>query len=795
MDLNVDDPNNFTITPNENGTELVCFKDSISSGSSLWLDNSLRTNVPIFALQLAFILALNRLFLALSKSSHVPRIVVNIFAGMIMGPSFLGQWEDYRKTIFPFHIMMPVETVAGLTLVYYVFLIGLEADLKTLRRCRKKSIILAISGTIFTVPIGFGLYYLLLTNFGSNPMPPSHRTSHFHGAMIWGFTLSCSEFREIAYILSDLKLLLTENGQLALTASLINDLINWIFLPVAINEFCYDSIIILTVTILIGFACWYIFHPGAEWILNKIGTRDKEFIETEVVFLLHLVLVFGLISDGLGAHSITGAYFLGLIIPKGMLSDTIQDKVLDFVADFMMPLFFAVIGQRMKIDEWPWMTVIVVVVMAFIAKILSTSLVFFINRMPLVEGLTVGLLMNTKGIVSIIILNSARNKLELNSTAFGVMLLTCWLMTVPVGPVLAATKTFASNNFLDRSHRRTMQGTRPDSPLRVLACVHTKRDANVIINLLKESCPSVKSPIQVIAVELIKMTKGWSHHAASSLIIKDAHKPSFSTKSSRSGSFKDDNNDNNDTLGSFDNLTQAIFVEKMRILSSYKSMHKDIFNLAKQRGVTLILTTIYKEPTYDGLGAGAATARAANIVNRDRASKDKKKVVLENLVEGTPCCLAIFVDRGFGQKRAKVQKLAMLYVAGLDDREALSYAWRMSRNPEAQLTVVRLVWDNPNDQFDETDEQCLTSFVRQTLDTPWVKYMEKTVKNEKETVTLLNKVANKGFDLFIIGRGNGRKMSLAQTEDPVLEEPALGPLGDTLSDLNSAAKTSILILQ
>ncbi|KAE9599644.1 putative cation/H(+) exchanger CHX21/CHX23 [Lupinus albus] len=191
----------------------------------------------------------------------------------------------------------------------------------------------------------------------------------------------------------------------------------------------------------------------------------------------------------------------------------------------------------------------------------------------------------------------------------------------------------------------------------------------------------------------------------------------------------------------------------------------------------------------------AATARAANIVNRDRASKDKKKVVLENLVQATPCCLAIFVDRGFGQKRAKVQRLAMLYVAGLDDREALSYAWRMSRNPEVQLTVVRLVWDNPIDQFDETDEQCLTSFVRQTMDTPWVKYMEKTVKNEKETVTLLNKVANKDFDLFIIGRGNGRKMSLAQTEDPVLEEPALGPLGDTLSDLNSAAKTSILILQ
>lgn len=153
------------------------------------------------------------------------------------------------------------------------------------------------------------------------------------------------------------------------------------------------------------------------------------------------------------------------------------------------------------------------------------------------------------------------------------------------------------------------------------------------------------------------------------------------------------------------------------------------------------------------------------------------------------------MDRGFGQKRAKEQRLAMFYIGGADDREALSYAWRMSRNPEVQLTVVRLVWNNPNDEFDETDEEYLRLFVQQTMDTPWVRYMEKVVKDEKETVILLNKVGNKGFDLFIIGRGHGRKMSLAQTVDPVLEEPALGPLGDTLSDLNSAAETSILILQ
>lgn len=224
-------------------------------------------------------------------------------------------------------------------------------------------------------------------------------------------------------------------------------------------------------------------------------------------------------------------------------------------------------------------------------------------------------------------------------------------------------------------------------------------------------------------------------------------------------------------------------------------MHQDIINLARRRGVTLILTTLCKQPTYDGLGAGAATTRAVNIFNRDNASKDEKKVVLESLVKDAPCCVAIFVDRGLSHKRSKEKHVAMFYIAGADDREALTYAWRMSKSPEVKLTVVRLVWENPDDEFDETDKEFLKGFVQQTVDMPRVRYLEKVVKDEKETVKLLNKIGQKGFDLYVVGRGHGRKMSLAQTVDPVLEEPALGPLGDTLTDLNSAADTSVLILQ
>ena len=133
--------------------------------------------------------------------------------------------------------------------------------------------------------------------------------------------------------------------------------------------------------------------------------------------------------------------------------------------------------------------------------------------------------------------------------------------------------------------------------------------------------------------------------------------------------------------------------------------------------------------------------------------------------------------------------MAMFYISGADDREALSYAWRMSRRQEVKLTVVRLVWENPNDEFDEKDKEFIRGFVGQAREMGRVRYLEKKVRDEKETVKVLDKIGNKGFDLYVVGRGHGRKMSLAQTLDPVLEEPALGPLGDALTDLNSAAQT------
>lgn len=312
---------------------------------------------------------------------------------------------------------MALETVASLTLVYYMFLNGLEFEVRPIRRSvTKKAITVAIAGIIFSLFSGFGLYYLLLSDLGRKEMPPSITgTRHFPGAMLWGMVLSCSEFPEIARILTSLKLVLNENGQLALTSALINDIFSWIFLVIsiaALHAASGASIVSTLVFMLIGV---YVVHPLAKWLFRKVDTKDRDLIDAQVLFFLHVVLLFGFLSDGLGAHSITGAYVLGAITPKGIISKTVQEKVLDFVTSFMMPIFFTVLAERINFKAFAldihWTTLVMIVLLASLAKVLSTIAVCMFYRMPLKEGFSLGVVMNTKGIVSILILSIGRDML------------------------------------------------------------------------------------------------------------------------------------------------------------------------------------------------------------------------------------------------------------------------------------------------------------------------------------------------------------------------------------------------
>lgn len=318
-----------------------------------------------------------------------------------MGGSGLASTQFIHSHVFPIKSIMTLETVANLSMVYYMFLVGLETDFTLILRAGKKAYSVVLAGFVVAMPVGYGLFYKL-----------QPKASNHGGAIFWAVALACTNFPDLARILADVKLLRSEFGRTALTSALISDLCSWVFLVVAMALLHQGKYFALGSTVAFTIFCVFALRPALKWIIRHTAKEDN-YNDFHVCLVLTGVIVCGFIADACGAHSIAGAFMLGVIMPKGDLTDTIMEKVEDFVSGILMPIFFIMVGLRVKIGQithgTSWANAFLVIVLTFLPKIFSTYCISFLYGMPALDGLSLGLLMNTKGLLSLIILCTGRD--------------------------------------------------------------------------------------------------------------------------------------------------------------------------------------------------------------------------------------------------------------------------------------------------------------------------------------------------------------------------------------------------
>ena len=322
---------------------------------------------------------------------------------MLLGRSGLGSSMWFLAHVFPLKSLVALETVANLSVVYYMFLVGLETDVSLILRAGKKAYSVAFAGIIVSFPVGYGLFYFLRPH----PTIPG-------SGLFWATALACTNFQELARILAEVKLLRSKVGRTALTSSMISDLSCWVFLVLTqtVLEIKGREIALAST---VGFMIFLVFavHPALKWVINRISKEDN-FNEFHICCVLTGVILCGFIADACGAHSIAGAFMFGVIMPKGELKDILIEKVEDFVSGFMMPLFFIIVGLRTNISQIAYGIsfgrTLLIILLACLPKLLSTWLISQFFRMSTLDALALGLLMSTKGLLSFIILNSGRTK-------------------------------------------------------------------------------------------------------------------------------------------------------------------------------------------------------------------------------------------------------------------------------------------------------------------------------------------------------------------------------------------------
>ncbi|KAL5099425.1 hypothetical protein RYX36_003752 [Vicia faba] len=778
----------------------ACYEINVLNPSRTWqTSNILKIELPVLAIQLVFVLIISRLLFLIYKPFHQPRIISQITVGFLLTPPLLGRFVEIFIFVYPITGVLNIEVLTNVGIIYYAFLSGLEMNLDTILHVEKKGATIAICGIVFPMVTGPALYALHRKVYVNVDGPPLEEIT-MNAYLVWTLVLTVTGFPVVAHTLSELKLLYTGLGKAALTASMITETYAWILftlcVPFSING--VTAIYSVLSTIVFAIICIFVVRPIIVKVIDRKMDRD-EWDEGQLLYVIMGLILCAYITDVLGTHDIVGAFIFGLILPHGKFADMVASYTDDFGGVMLAPLFFSGSGMRLGVKSifyqpnWPY--TLLVILLLCVLKILSTLFATFFFGMPSKDGFALGLLLNTKGAIALIMLNIAWDRSILSGQSYSVITFAVILMTIVVSPTINAI--YKPRKKFEQNKLKTIQKLRLDAELRLLACVHNNRQATGVIGLIETFNATRLSPIHVFALYPVELTG-----RAATVVAAHMEKLNSQLGAQNLTRTQEELENIKSTFEAFGDAYDAIRVQTLNVVSAYATVHEDIYNAANEKRTSLIILPFHKQLSSERvLETTNATYRDINL----------------NVMQSAPCSVGIYVDRDLRSLPKMNFHILMIFVGGPDDREALAVAWRMAGHPGTRLSVVRMLLFDEAAEVDtsshaeaqdilfvvmdcekqkELDDECVNSF-RMTVvnNNDSITYSEVDVHSGEDIPTVLNELDKFRCDLYIVGQGNSRNSrvfsSLLEWSD-CLE---LGVIGDILASNNFGSGSSVLVVQ
>ncbi|KAI5067490.1 hypothetical protein GOP47_0018018 [Adiantum capillus-veneris] len=782
-----------------------CFpvREAVSNGV-LQGDNPLKFALPLLIIQTTVVLLVTRTMAWLFKPFRQPRVLAEIIGGVLLGPTGLGRSKTYLNALFPKSSLTLLDTIATVGLLFFLFMVGLELDLKEIRKSGKLAFLIAIAGIALPFMGGVGIASLIheTMSVGAKFAPL---------VVFMGVPISITAFPVLMRIMAEIKLLSTDLAKMVIPAAAINDVCAWILLAIGVAISGPSGSPVTPAYVLLwgaGFVLFMLFivKRVMEKIADRVNGRE-DVSEICVCVTMMGVLLAAFSTDAIGIHPLFGAFVFGLIVPKeGHFAQMLIEKIEDFVTVLMLPLFFASSGLKTNlgtINSARTVGFLVLLVLnAAVGKILGTVMVALAIKLPVQEAFALGFLMNTKGLVELIVLNIGKDIGVFDDQTFAVLVLMCLLLMFFTTPAVKALYKPARAP-VPYTHRK-LEGVKKDQ-LRILACVHGTRSIPAILNLV-EACKgaSKKKPLKLFAVHMVELTE-----RTSSMLTLSRSRKLDGKK--HSGSVNGDN-----ILVAFEAYGRIakVPVRLLSIVSELDNMHYDVWNSAAEKRATIIIVPYSSHQKEDG---------TIEYVNPEF------RAVNQRVMQNAPCSVGVLVDRGLWGEEQLMEttiphKVAVLFFGGADDREALAFGLRLAEHPNVTLWVLRLVLNPegssgqlshsainideiPLDE-EKLDEETL-AFVKpfkvegeETIKKGQSIYYEEHMYESPIDQSVLAIAKSGGFSLFLVGRGHNSKDIIGvlptTTHHHVERQPEssdLGLVGDALASACSDLKASILVIK
>lgn len=369
-----------------------------------------------------------------------PRMVGEIIAGILLGPSLLG-WAapSVSAFLFPPKALGPLYVLGQLGLLLFMFQIGLELDVHNVRPMGRAVVFTSGIGILVPFAAGAGLALFLYCRLSAATVPL------LLFALFMGTAMSITAFPVLARILTETGLLKSKIGSIAIACAAVDDVTAWCLLAVLIIMARLPGTFPLLL-VLAGLACYVTLMVRLRPFLKKHVLRRSAHSLTRIsadtlAILLLFMLASAWVTEWLGIHALFGAFFAGVVLPKDeKIVQAVISKFEMIASVLLLPLFFAFTGLRTSVRLLNggslWLYCGLIVLVAVSGKLLGCAISARSTGVSWREALALGVLMNTRGLVELVVLNVGLDLNIISPTTFSMMVIMALFTTFMTSPIL-----------------------------------------------------------------------------------------------------------------------------------------------------------------------------------------------------------------------------------------------------------------------------------------------------------------------------------------------------------------------
>lgn len=409
--------------------------------------HNIKSPLSLFLLQIIIILLVSKLFGVIVSKIGQPSVVGEIIAGIFLGPSIVGAvFPEFSTFLFPADSLKNLQLLSQIGLALFMFIVGMELDIEKLKNKAHNAVVISHASIILPFFLGVSVAYLIYGQFA-----PAN-VSFLSFALFMGIAMSITAFPVLARIVQERGLTKTALGAMVITCAAADDITAWCILAFVIAVVKAGGITsaLFTIALAIVFVVvmLYVVRPWVRNISSKV-VDNSDISKTLTALIFFVMMLSAYLAEIIGIHALFGAFLAGSIMPQNLkFKSLLAGKIEDISVLLLLPIFFAFTGLRTQIgllnEGHLWGTCGLIILVAVIGKFGGSSLAAKAVGHSWKDSFSIGALMNTRGLMELIVLNIGFDLGILSPEIFAIMVLMALSTTFMTGPLLDLIE-FVSN--------------------------------------------------------------------------------------------------------------------------------------------------------------------------------------------------------------------------------------------------------------------------------------------------------------------------------------------------------------